>query len=333
MLFVTDSIFGDHIRGIGHPESPDRVEVVASRLRAAGVMRDEAPARDATDEELLRVHARAYLDLVERETEGIERARYLSTGDVVVDASSLAVARRAAGGALVAMERTVESGQPVFALIRPPGHHAEPQRGMGFCVFNNVAVAARAFQARHGGRVLVVDFDYHHGNGTEAIAGDGLSYFSTHAYPAYPGSGRESFKAGNDVVANVPISARGISTEAFVAIWEYALPRVARAMRPDLILVSAGFDFLAGAPVGDLGVGVEAAGRLAAVIAAQASAYCGGRVAYCLEGGYDLDGLTQSIAAIAGARSAAPPAATAEIDCVGPVDRAALARIDALLDS
>ena len=331
MLFVTDSIFGDHIRGIGHPESPDRVEVVASRLRAAGVMRDEAPARDATDEELLRVHARAYLDLVERETEGIERARYLSTGDVVVDASSLAVARRAAGGALVAMERTVESGQPVFALIRPPGHHAEPQRGMGFCVFNNVAVAARAFQARHGGRVLVVDFDYHHGNGTEAIAGDGLSYFSTHAYPAYPGSGRESFKAGNDVVANVPISARGISTEAFVAIWEYALPRVARAMRPDLILVSAGFDFLAGDPVGDLGVGVEAAGRLAAAIASQAAAHCGGRVAYCLEGGYGLDGLTQSIAAIAGAR-AAPPTATAEIDRVGPVERAALAGIDALLD-
>ncbi|MGR4065383.1 MAG: histone deacetylase family protein, partial [Vulcanimicrobiaceae bacterium] len=260
MLFVTDSIFGDHIRGVEHPESPERVEVVASRLRARGVLGDEAPARDASDEELLHVHTQAYLDLVRRETEGIERARYLSTGDVVVDARSLAVARRSAGGAVVAMERTVASGKPAFALIRPPGHHAEPQRGMGFCLFNNVAVAARAFQAQCGGRVLVVDFDYHHGNGTEAIAGKGLSYFSTHAYPAYPGSGRESFALGNDLVANVPVSAAGISTEAFVAIWEYALPRVARKVRPDLILVSAGFDFLAGDPVGDLGVGVSASG-------------------------------------------------------------------------
>jgi acetoin utilization deacetylase AcuC-like enzyme len=261
-------------------------------------MREEIVARDATDEELLRVHTPAYLELVERETAEITTARYLSTGDVVVGRGSLCAARRAAGGAIVAVEACVAAREPVFALVRPPGHHAEPERGMGFCIFNNVAVAARSYQARNGGRVLVVDFDYHHGNGTQAVAGEGLSYVSTHAWPAYPGTGRGSYRLGEDAVVNVPLPAAGVTTDAFIATWEALLPRVAGEVRPNLLVVSAGFDYVSGDPVGDLGVGVDAAGRLAAVIGEVAGRYCDGRVAYVLEGGYDLDAVTESIAQI-----------------------------------
>ena len=192
------------------------------------------------------MHDRAYRELALREIGGLTSARYLSTGDTVVDATSYRAALRAAGGAIAAVETSTANGEAVFALVRPPGHHAEPDRGMGFCVFNNVAIAARAYQAARGGRVLIVDFDYHHGNGTEAAAGGGLSYVSTHASPAYPGTGARSYRRDGDVVANVPLPASGVSTETFVAVWETVLPAVARAARPDALIVSAGFDYVAG---------------------------------------------------------------------------------------
>jgi acetoin utilization deacetylase AcuC-like enzyme len=281
--------------------------VVGRRLRADGVLVDSLAARDASDEELARVHPPAYIELVRRETSAITDARYLSTGDTLVDASSFRVARRAAGGAIAAVQAGVAGKEAVFALVRPPGHHAEPTRGMGFCLFNNVAVAARAFQAGFGGRVLVVDFDYHHGNGSEAVAGDGLSYVSTHAYPAYPGTGAQSYRRSDDLIVNAPVPVAGISTEGFVALWQYLLPTVARIVRPDLLIVSAGFDYVAGDSVGDLGVDVDAAAPLAAVIRDVAAEHCGGSVAYVLEGGYGIAALTRSIAAVAAVSDGAQP--------------------------
>jgi acetoin utilization deacetylase AcuC-like enzyme len=298
MLIVTDALYGDHLRGVGHPERPDRVERVAEFLREQGLLANGLAARDVTDEELERVHTAGYVKLVKRETAHVSHPRYLSTGDVVIDAHSYAAARRAAGGAIVALETAAERNTPVFALVRPPGHHAEPSRGMGFCLFNNVAIAARALQERQGGRVLVVDFDYHHGNGTQAVTGEGLGYVSTHAWPAYPGTGHRSGMQGADPVVNVPIPASGISTEAFVAIWEHVLPRVAAKARPDAIIVSAGFDYLSGDVVGDLGVGLEAASALASAIARAAAEHCDRRIAYVLEGGYDIAGLCASIGQI-----------------------------------
>ncbi len=301
MRFVTDELLGDHLRGVAHPESPARVQAVAERLRARGVLGDVLPARDATTAELERVHAPAYLELVERETRSLERPRYLSTGDVVVDRHTRGCALRAAGAAIVAAEHAAEHGTAVFALVRPPGHHAEPERGMGFCIFNNAAIAARAFLARYGGRVLVIDFDYHHGNGTQAAAGSGLSYVSTHASPAYPGTGTssETLTLGEDLVVNAPLAASGVSSYEFVAVWDALLPRVAADVRPDMLVVSAGFDYVAGDPVGDLGVGVEVATPLAERIEQTADEYCGGRVAYVLEGGYVIDAIAESIERIA----------------------------------
>jgi len=331
VIVVTDALYGDHLRGVGHPESPDRVEVVASRLRAGGLLEDTVAARDASDAEIERVHAASYVELVKRELADVEAPRYLSTGDVVVDARTLAVARRAAGGALAAMEASIARNERSFALVRPPGHHAESRRGMGFCVFNNAAIAARAFLAAHGGRVLLVDFDYHHGNGTEDVVGGGLSYVSTHASPAYPGTGNTSVRKGEDLLANVPLPARGIQTEAFVAIWDALVTGIARQLKPDLIVASAGFDYVKGDPVGDLGVDVAAAGALASALDAAAKTYCNGRIVYVLEGGYDINALTSSIEQVI--RSDARGAkSNAQAESIPSQQRATLERISSLLN-
>lgn len=300
MLVVYDERYGDHLRGIPHPENPGRVEVVAAFLSGRGSLNETLKAREASDEEIERVHSPGYVEIVRREVAAMRgHAGYLSTGDTVIDETSLRVARRAAGGAIVAAETAYDRNTAVFAVVRPPGHHAESSRGMGFCVFNNAAIAARAIQARSGARALVIDFDYHHGNGTQACSGAGLSYVSTHAYPAYPGTGSADENqtiGGNDAVVNVPLPPHRFGTEAFVALWEALLPRVARYVRPDLIVVSAGFDYAAGDPVGDLGVDVSAASHLAALIERTAQTYCSGRVAYVLEGGYDTHALAHSVA-------------------------------------
>jgi acetoin utilization deacetylase AcuC-like enzyme len=296
------------LHGIPHPESPDRVEVIAAFLRQRLAANRFLDARDATDAEIERVHSAGYVNLVRDEVARLRgHAGYLSTGDTVVDSDSLAVARRAAGGAIVAAQTAVERNTATFAIVRPPGHHAESTRGMGFCVFNNAAIAARAMQTETGARTLIVDFDYHHGNGTQAVSGAGLSYVSTHGYPAYPGTGGpdENYAlAHGDAIVNLPLPPHAFGTEAFIAAWERLLPLVAAHVRPNLVIVSAGFDYVTGDPVGDLGVDVSAASHLAAIVNDVAQTYANGRIAYVLEGGYDTRALARSVGSIVDAHDA-----------------------------
>ncbi len=333
MIVVYDEAYTRHLAGVGHPESPDRVAGVAAHLAREGLFGNRVAARAAGDEELELVHPPAYLERVKRDVDALGRhAGYLSTGDTVIDGSSLEVARRAAGGALAAMKAAVAGDCAAFAVVRPPGHHAEPARGMGFCIFANAALAAHAFVRAHGGRVLIADFDYHHGNGTQRAARDGVSFLSTHAYPAYPGSGGPGDQVlnGDAAVVNVPLPPHDYGTEAFIATWRRLLPEVARRVRPDLIVVSAGYDFAAGDPVGDLGVDAEAASAaLGAALAEVAAEYARDRVVYCLEGGYDVPTLARSVAATIRGHESARPDGAAEMGAVPGPQRLLLEHLEA----
>ncbi len=332
MIVVYDELYTEHLRGVAHPESPDRVAHVAAHLQRVGLFDARANARDATDAELERIHPHAYLERVKRDVATVgAHGGYLSTGDTVIDASSLDVARRAAGGAISAMERAVAGNTAAFALVRPPGHHAEPARGMGFCVFANASVAARAYVDANGGRALIVDFDYHHGNGTQAATGNGVSFVSTHAFPAYPGTGgaHEQRFDPDSAIVNVPLPPHSYGTEAFVATWQRLLPAVAARIRPDFIVVSAGYDFAAGDPVGDLGVDASLASHaLAKLIRDVAARYTNGRVAYVLEGGYDIETLALAVAETIRAHDA--PAAAPEIADLGAIPAPQRALADAV---
>lgn len=305
MLIVGDERCSAHLEGIAHPESPARLLTLLRHLERIGLIAERREARDATREELTLVHPAGYVDLVHDEIERLQAsvpAAYLSTGDTIIDRSSWDAAVRAAGATMTALDAAVSENRAAFAVVRPPGHHAEPRRGMGFCLFNNAGIAARAFVSKTGGRALVVDFDYHHGNGTEALVGGGVSYVSTHASPAYPGtgSGRDNRLDANGTLIDLPL---GLSyeSESFVALWQQTLQQLCARIKPDMLVVSAGYDFAAGDPVGDLGVDVGVSGALGACFREIADEYCNGRAVFVLEGGYDLgllcEGVEQTIRA------------------------------------
>lgn len=253
------------------------------------------------------MHDPRYIALIERYCKSIPEGGVvaeLPTGDTLVTRESFDIALLAAGGALDAIERATPD-QPTFAVVRPPGHHAEPARGMGFCVFNNIAVAAQAARERSGA-TLIVDFDYHHGNGTQAwvetalgAGGAPLGFISTHAYPAYPGTGAfgESQVREDGFVIDVPLP-HTIDTDDFIAVWASILPPLAARLRPTTILASAGFDFLAGDPIAGLPVGPRAVHALCGLLGSVAGDHHAA-IALILEGGYSLENLRASASACA----------------------------------
>ena len=296
----------DHRPGRHHPERPSRVAAVLDGLKQAdiaGLERREAPRIDPVLLHL--VHPSALVDHVLAPIKENERRRI--DGDTVMSAGSAEAALRAAGAVCAAID-SVMAGEidNAFCAVRPPGHHAEPGRAMGFCLFNNVAVGALYAREKHAlGRIAVVDFDVHHGNGTQAaFETDGdLFYASTHQWPLYPGTGAPG-ETGVGNIVNVPLAAGSGSAEFRYAMSENVLPAL-EAFRPDMILVSAGFDAHRDDPLAGLKFCTEDYGWATARLSEIADGLCGGRLVSALEGGYDLSALADSVAVHVGALAGA----------------------------
>ena len=298
-----DPIFREHLAGREHPERPERLDAVMSALAGAGLMERlvRVEARTATDEELLLCHTREYLSIARRDV--ASGRPYLSTGDTDITPNSWDIAARAAGGVLNAVD-AVFAGKAdnAFCAVRPPGHHATASRGMGFCLLNNVALAARYAQTKHRiGRVLIVDWDVHHGNGTQEIFyRDGsVLFFSSHQWPLYPGTGRADETgegAGEGATMNFPLPAGSGRREVLGAV-ENSLVPVAERFRPELVLISAGFDSRIGDLLGRFTLTDADFADLTRVVMGIAGRHAGARVVSLLEGGYSLDGLGSAAAA------------------------------------
>jgi len=300
LTIFTSSRFADHLNPPGHPERFERAEVmqvIASEFRQRGG--DVREPRAATGEELARVHDREYISLIS-ETSG--RATALDA-DTFTSPESYDVALLAAGAAIEGVEYVLGgSGRRALAMVRPPGHHAERNRAMGFCLFNSIAVAAAHARARGLERVAIVDYDVHHGNGTQWSFYDDPSvlFISSHQYPYYPGTGAATETgtgAGAGFTVNLPMDAGATDGDYELAYSTIAFP-VLRQFRPELILISAGFDALADDPLGGMRLTAEAFARLTAAIRAVADECCAGRVVAVTEGGYDLGGFAGSLRAI-----------------------------------
>jgi acetoin utilization deacetylase AcuC-like enzyme len=299
---VLDRRYQEHDTGAGHPESPERIRVVlealASYARPGLVPLDPRPA---TAEEIALNHGAEH---IARVAATAERSFFAFDADTPTSPRSFDTALLAAGGFLrlldAVMAGEVDNG---FALVRPPGHHAEPNVAMGFCLFNSVAIGARYLRRRHGvGRILVVDWDVHHGNGTQtSFYGDpDVLFVSTHQFPLYPGTGTADevgTGAARGRTINVPLPP-GCGDDEYVAAFETIVAPAAAQFRPELVLVSAGFDAHRRDPLAGMQVTEAGFAAMTRVVMRVAAAHAAGRVAAILEGGYDRLALGRSIKAV-----------------------------------
>lgn len=297
ITMLYDVRFEAHDPGSEHPEQAGRVRAIVERLQQSAAWQPllRWPAFSAaTRADLLRVHSTAYLDLLETEQAGVHAGEHgsLSTGDTVISQHSVAVAALASGAGMAGIDAVMSQPSPLaFALVRPPGHHATRERGMGFCLTNHVAVAARYAQQRYAiQRILIVDIDVHHGNGTQEIfeTDNSVFYFSAHQHPLYPGSGRPSEQgigAGLGYTMNVDVPP-GSNEQVLLHALDQQLVPAMQQFRPQLILVSAGLDAHAGDRLGALQYSDAGYGNIAIRIKQLADAYAQGRMLWMLEGGY-----------------------------------------------
>jgi len=304
---MSDEKYREHLKGCDHPERPERFDAVMGALSRAGLVEKttRVPSRDASEDELLLCHTPEYLRIVKRDV--LSGHPYLSTGDTDITLNSWDVAVRAAGGVLNAVDAVCRGAvKNAFCAVRPPGHHANAGRGMGFCLFNNVAIAARYAQRQHGlSRVMIVDWDVHHGNGTQDIfyADGSVFFFSTHQWPLYPGTGRADETGegpGTGTTMNFPFPAGSGRKEILGAV-EGSLVPAAERYRPELLLISAGFDSRIGDLLGRFILTDADFADLTRAVMEIADKHAGGRVVSMLEGGYNLEGLGSAAAAHVGA--------------------------------
>ncbi len=297
-----DPIFLEHRTG-AHPETPERLRAIARRLESAGLAARcrAGQIQPLAVEDVAQLHAP---EMVEQVRSLADRGGGWIDSDTVVSPASFRVALAAAGAAASAVDAVVAGpDRNALCLIRPPGHHATPATSMGFCLFNNVALAARRARTRHGlDRILIVDFDVHHGNGTQDIfyRDPDVHFVSIHRYGRgfYPGTGAaDETGAGPGLGATLNVPLRyGVSRADYRAAATAAIEGAADRFRPQLVLVSAGFDAHRLDPVGDLGLEVEDYGWLTELLLAAARAHCDGRLVSCLEGGYHHEATAEGVA-------------------------------------
>lgn len=300
---IADPICKLHETGWGHPEALSRYDAAFRALATHGLLdlMEKIPCREAVDAELLMCHTPEYLAIIERDVMAGDAV--LSTGDADICAHSMTAARYAVGGVLNAVDAVaLQRVKNAFCLVRPPGHHASADRGMGFCLLNNAALAARHAQRRHGAkRVAIIDWDVHHGNGTQDIfyADGSVLYFSTHLAHHYPGTGSQHERGegpGLGTTLNVPLPA-GSGREEIFAAFESQLNPALEAFRPDFFIISAGFDSRIDDPLGGFTLTDEDFYDLTTWILARAKEHARGHVVSILEGGYNLSGLAKAVAA------------------------------------
>lgn len=300
---VWDPVYLEHVTDAGHPDHPRRLRRLYDCLSASSTADrfiTVAP-RCASDQEILLVHSPAYLNQV-KATVG-KGAAALSADTLTCD-RSFHVAAMAAGGVIKAIGKVLDGAlSNALVLCRPPGHHAERTRAMGFCIFNNVAIGAMVARNTMGlSRVMVVDWDLHHGNGTQHVfeRDPSVFFFSSHQFPHYPGTGHcteTGLGPGEGTTMNVPLM-KGCGNGEFIAIYRRLWMSVARAFKPELILVSAGLDIHADDPLGAMKVNSAGFAGLTRLMVDLAREICHGRVVFCLEGGYDADAMVSGVLAM-----------------------------------
>ena len=297
-LLISHPASFNHLNGAGHPERPDRMRAVESALsdeKFQSLIRVQAPLADF--ETVALCHPMDYIEAIREAAP--QEGRVQLDADTAMSPGTLEAALRAVGGAVHAVDEVVAGrADNAFVAHRPPGHHAESVRPMGFCIFNQAAIAARHAQKKHGlDRVAVVDFDVHHGNGTQELfwSDPTLMYGSTHQMPLYPGTGAVGERGEHDNIVNAPLSS-GDGGERFKeAMLSRILPRLA-AFAPELVVISAGFDAHRRDPLASLELVEQDFGWATRKIMEVAEQTAGGRVVSVLEGGYDLEGLAKSVA-------------------------------------
>ncbi len=297
---IYDPIFLEHKTGSKHPEKPERLLAVMSHLKETGMISKltQVKPRKATMDEISSVHAKDYVSELKDFTK--KGGGYLDL-DTIVSKDSFQAAAYAAGAALSGVDALIAGDfDNIFALVRPPGHHALSNWGMGFCIFNNLAIAARHAQKKGLKRVMILDFDAHHGNGIQDIfySDPSVLYVSIHHHPFYPGTGflnDVGIGEGKGYTVNFPLTS-GLGDEAYVKILKELVSPITRQFKPDIIMLAAGFDGHHSDPLGGLGLTCKGYSKIAKIMLELAGEVCKGRLLVSLEGGYDLIALSYSVA-------------------------------------